>query len=71
MNSNQVIAKLRQHAPELKAAGVVHLRVFGSVVRGETSAESDIDLLADFDKSKRLTRDGRKTAKPSDGFVGR
>lgn len=46
MNSNQVIAKLRQHAPELKAAGVVHLRVFGSVVRGETSAESDIDLLA-------------------------
>ena len=55
MNSNQVIAKLRQHAPELKAAGVVHLRVFGSVARGETSAESDIDLLADFDKSKRLT----------------
>jgi len=33
----------------------VHLRVFGSVARGETSAESDIDLLADFDKSRRLT----------------
>jgi predicted nucleotidyltransferase len=55
MNSDQVIAMLRQHAPELKAAGVVHLRVFGSVARGETSAESDIDLLADFDKSRRLT----------------
>jgi predicted nucleotidyltransferase len=55
MNSDQVIAKLRQHAPALKAAGVVHLRVFGSVARGETSAESDIDLLADFDKSRRLT----------------
>jgi predicted nucleotidyltransferase len=55
MNSDQVIAKLRLHAPELKAAGVVHLRVFGSVARGETSAESDIDLLADFDKSRRLT----------------
>ena len=55
MNSDEVNAKLRQHAPELKAAGVVHLRVFGSVARGETSAESDIDLLADFDKSKRLT----------------
>ena len=55
MDSDQVIAKLRQHAPELRAAGVVHLRVFGSVVRGETSAESDIDLLADFDKSRPLT----------------
>ena len=54
MNSDQVIAKLRQHAPALKAAGVVHLRVFGSIARGETSAESDIDL-ADFDKSRRLT----------------
>jgi predicted nucleotidyltransferase len=55
MNSDQVIAKLRQHAPELREAGVVHLRVFGSVARGETSVESDIDLLADFDKSRRLT----------------
>jgi uncharacterized protein len=55
MNSDQVIAKLRQHAPELRAAGLVHLRVFGSVARGEASAESDIDLLADFDKSRRLT----------------
>jgi predicted nucleotidyltransferase len=55
VNSDQVIAKLRQHAPELRAAGVVHLRVFGSVVRGEASTESDVDLLADFDKSRRLT----------------
>ena len=55
MNSDQVVAKLRQHAPELKAAGLVHLRVFGSVARGEMSEESDVDLLADFDKSKRLT----------------
>ncbi len=55
MNTDQVIAKLRQHAPELKAAGLAHLRVFGSVARGESSAESDIDLLADFDKSRRLT----------------
>jgi uncharacterized protein len=55
MNSDQVIANFRQHASELKAAGVVHLRVFGSVARGETSAESDVDLLPDFDKSKRLT----------------
>jgi uncharacterized protein len=55
MTSDQIIAKLRQHAPELRAAGLLHLRLFGSLARGEMSAESDIDLIADFDKSRRLT----------------
>jgi predicted nucleotidyltransferase len=55
MNKDQVIAKLREHEPELKAAGIVRLSVFGSVARGENTPESDVDLLADFDKSKRHT----------------
>ncbi len=55
MDKSFVIAKLREHEGELKAAGIVHLRIFGSVARGEASAASDVDLLADFDKSKRLT----------------
>jgi uncharacterized protein len=50
-----IISKLREHAPELKEAGLVHLRLFGSVARGDASAQSDVDLLADFDKSKRFT----------------
>jgi len=33
----------------------VHLRVFGSVARNEASSSSDVDLLADFDKSRRFT----------------
>jgi predicted nucleotidyltransferase len=32
-----------------------NLRVFGSVARGEASPQSDVDLLAEFDRSKRLT----------------
>ena len=55
MDQRNILSKLRDHEPELKAAGIVHLRVFGSVARGEASAESDIDLLADFDKSRRMT----------------
>jgi len=55
MEKDRVIVILREHAPELKAAGVVHLRVFGSVARGESSPDSDVDLLADFDKSRRFT----------------
>ncbi len=55
MDKGQIISKLREHEEELKAAGVLHLRLFGSVARGETSPESDVDLLADFDDSSRLT----------------
>ena len=55
MDKRRVVLKLREHERELKAAGIVHLRVFGSVARGESTPESDVDLMADFDKSKRLT----------------
>jgi uncharacterized protein len=55
MNRDDVINKLRAHEPELKAAGIVRLAVFGSVARGDNSPESDVDLLADFDKTKHYT----------------
>lgn len=55
MDKHYVIMTLREHEPELKAAGIVHLRVFGSVARDEASSLSDVDLMAEFDKSKRLT----------------
>jgi uncharacterized protein len=55
MNKAHVIETLRLHREELRAAGVVHLSVFGSVARGDASERSDVDLMADFDKSRRLT----------------
>jgi uncharacterized protein len=55
MDKRHVIQTLRAHEPELRAAGIVHLRLFGSVARGEASSTSDIDLMADFDRSKRLS----------------
>jgi uncharacterized protein len=55
MNRQHIIATLREHEPELRAAGIVHLRLFGSVARNEAVGSSDIDLMADFDKSRRLT----------------
>ncbi len=55
MDKDQVIAKLREHAPELKAAGIMRLAVFGSVARGDDSPESDVDLLAEFDQTKHYT----------------
>jgi predicted nucleotidyltransferase len=55
MNKDDVISKLRAHESELKAAGIVRLAVFGSVARGDNSGGSDVDLLADFDKTKHYT----------------
>ena len=55
MKTDEVINRLRAHEPELKEAGIVRLAVFGSVARGDNSPESDIDLLADFDKTRCYT----------------
>ena len=55
MNRDEVISKLRAHEAELKAAGILRLAIFGSVARGDNSPESDVDLLADFDKTKHYT----------------
>ena len=55
MRREEVIATLRAHEPELKAAGILHLRLHGSVARGEATAASDVDLIADIDTSRRLS----------------
>jgi predicted nucleotidyltransferase len=46
--NNQVLQTLRALEPELRAAGVCHISVFGSVARGEDSAGSDVDLALDL-----------------------
>ena len=55
MDRQCVITKLREHEPELKAAGIVHLRLHGSLARGTATATSDVDLIADFDTSRHLS----------------
>lgn len=55
MHRDEVLRILREHEPELKAAGLLHLRLFGSVARGEETAESDVDLLASYEETLRLS----------------
>lgn len=55
MKQDEVIARLRAHEPELRAAGVVRLSLFGSTARNEARAEADIDLLAAFDDAQSLS----------------
>lgn len=55
MNRESVIATLRAHEPDLRAAGVARLSLFGSMVRDEVRPDSDIDLLAVFDDARPLS----------------
>jgi len=55
MNREQVLATLRAHEPTLKAVGVLHLSLFGSTARGDGRPDSDVDLLAAFDQTRRIS----------------
>lgn len=47
-NKEQVFALLRRHQPDLRRFGVQRCGVFGSFVRGEAQAQSDVDILVEF-----------------------
>src|SRR5712691_12397080 len=45
MHRDYAIAIPRAHAAALRAAGVEHLSIFGSVARGEAESSSDVDVV--------------------------
>jgi uncharacterized protein len=45
MNRDDIIAALRAHEPELRAAGVRSLSLVGSAARETQRADSDVDVL--------------------------
>jgi uncharacterized protein len=47
-----ILAILKTHKPELLKYGVSNIGLFGSYLRNEQSAKSDIDLLIDFEPEK-------------------
>jgi len=52
MKREEIIAQLRRHEADLKRLGVEHLYLFGSIARGDATADSDIDLFFDYEKGK-------------------
>lgn len=51
MRRDEILELLREHEREIDGFGVQSLRLFGSVARGEDSADSDVDLLVAFEES--------------------
>lgn len=57
MNRDQVLEELRRHRPEIEARfAVKRLSIFGSAARDELGADSDIDVLVEF--NGKATFDG-------------
>jgi predicted nucleotidyltransferase len=56
MDKSTIIATLREHESELKAAGIEHLFLHGSYARGTAVHEvSDVDVIAEFVPGRRLS----------------
>jgi hypothetical protein len=47
---DEILRVLSEHRADLARLGVKSLALFGSAAREETGAESDVDLLVEFDR---------------------
>jgi hypothetical protein len=52
--AEDVLAILRAREAELRAAGIRHLSLFGSVARDDAGPDSDVDLLVQLDREAHV-----------------
>ncbi len=50
----QALDVLIEHAGALRARGIAHAAVFGSVARGSARPDSDLDILIEVDPERRI-----------------
>jgi predicted nucleotidyltransferase len=55
MNAEDAISTLRQHEVALRARGIRHAAVFGSVARGDERPDNDLDIVIEIDPEARMT----------------
>ncbi len=54
MKRDEVLRKLREAEADLRARGVAHAALFGSVARGEDRPDSDIDIMIEIAPDSRM-----------------
>ena len=48
MTRDEIIARLKEMEPALRARGITRLQMFGSRARGDNREDSDLDLLVEL-----------------------
>lgn len=49
MKREEIIHKLSVHQEELRSLGIKSVAIFGSAARDEITADSDVDVLVEFE----------------------
>ena len=54
MNSEDIVARLKENEAALRARGVAHAALFGSRARGDARPGSDIDIMIEIDPAAHI-----------------
>ncbi len=53
LNKEEIFKILKQHKEKLKKRHVLRIGIFGSVLRGDNTNESDVDFIVEFEDGKK------------------
>jgi len=70
-NKGQIIDLLKQNSQGLEKFGVNRIGVFGSFATGEQNAQSDVDLVVEFNEGQKNFRNFMGTASFTEDLLGR
>lgn len=71
MNLTDTKNAIEKQKQQFRALGVTRIGIFGSSARGEQNATSDVDIILDFDQTKKTYRNFIRTTYLLEGLLGR